>query len=457
MDAPQYQGPRGPRPPYPRASSRSSTSTVNTRMTSQSANSLTSVSTSPQLSNSHPTHRFHHASCPKSSSSPRLTPRHTPQLSREGSMESTRQTAVSAFLQEKLQRERRAEGERMGHSTSLARLNTDMSGSMDLGRALDSPMRTGGSDSPRPRSSAGGSAGAEPAKKHGLGLMEMEHVLSKLHKQNFDLKLELFHRREKQTSLETQVETLESDKRQMEEINDNLLEELDKRDKAVEEAVAMIVMLEAKVEQLVTERNMVHQIEQAGFFCAQDFEAKYETQVPEISIPDADNMQEDVKGINRMPSFLSEKTENTENLRNVYLGVRGSALSLSRSDPQCSERELLYECIWQKGSRRWLPPPIDKPLSLDGVDMNQSMSTGEDFQNMAKEKPSVLPARAATANPFTRGSSLGPFSSMSGMVGHEHSQQYMERPQRPSTTKVDGRRGPQPPPTHTPGSQVQQR
>ena len=94
-------------------------------------------------------------------------------------MESTRQTAVSAFLQEKLQRERRAEGERMGHSGSLARLNTDISGSIEFGRAtLDSPMRMGDTDSPRPRSSGGGSAGTEPAKKQGLGLMEMEQVRS---------------------------------------------------------------------------------------------------------------------------------------------------------------------------------------------------------------------------------------------------------------------------------------
>ncbi|EHK47055.1 hypothetical protein TRIATDRAFT_180243, partial [Trichoderma atroviride IMI 206040] len=130
--------------------------------------------------------------------------------------------------------------------------------------------------------------------------------------ENFDLKLELYHRREKQSTLESSIETLEKEKRQTEEMNETLLDELEKRDKAVEEAVAMIVMLEAKVDQLLQERNMVLQVEQEGFFCRQDMEQKY------------------LRAINRVPSFLSEKSENTENLRNVYLGVRGSALSLAR-------------------------------------------------------------------------------------------------------------------------------
>ena len=86
--------------------------------------------------------------------------------------------------------------------------------------------------------------------------MSLETV-STLHKQNFDLKLELFHRRERQSVLEERIETLQSGKTQMENMNDKLVVELEKRDKAVEEAVAMIIVLETQVERLFKEREMV--------------------------------------------------------------------------------------------------------------------------------------------------------------------------------------------------------
>jgi chromosome segregation ATPase len=86
-------------------------------------------------------------------------------------------------------------------------------------------------------------------------------TVSTLHKQNFDLKLELYHRRERQTSLEDRVEALESEKGEVENLNDRLMEELEKRDKAVTEAVAMIIRLEAQVEELMAEREIVRRVD----------------------------------------------------------------------------------------------------------------------------------------------------------------------------------------------------
>lgn len=150
-----------PRPPYTRTASRSSTSTTNTRMTPQSANSSTSqIVVSPQLTTSHSTHRFHHASCAKPT-----TPRPTPRLSREASIESTRQTAVSSFLQERLQRERRAESEKLA-SASRSTLDNHSS-STDL-RLHHSPTKNSESER-RPLSSAG-------SEKRGLGVKDMEQV-----------------------------------------------------------------------------------------------------------------------------------------------------------------------------------------------------------------------------------------------------------------------------------------
>src|SRR5690242_14418416 len=153
-------------------------------------------------------------------------------------------------------------------------------------------------------------------------LLTQLQVVSNLHKQNFDLKLELFHRRERQTALEERVDALESDRKQMEDVNDKLMEELEKRDKAVEEAVAMILMLEAKVNQLFQEREMVQQVEREDFFCARDYDLRYDTSAMQTPKRDAPRPEHEAKVVNRMPSFISEPNGNTENLRNVYLGVK---------------------------------------------------------------------------------------------------------------------------------------
>lgn len=82
-----------------------------------------------------------------------------------------RQPALSAFLQEKLQRERKAESDKLAFSASLSR--TDMSASVDICPAVQtSPFRAPEPVAGRPRSSAG----TEPYKKKGLGLKEMEQV-----------------------------------------------------------------------------------------------------------------------------------------------------------------------------------------------------------------------------------------------------------------------------------------
>ena len=81
----------------------------------------------------------------------------------------------------------------------------------------------------------------------------MIQLISSLQKQNFDLKMELFHRRERMTALEDELEQareLEADNAEMQEVNEQLLEELEKRDSAIEEAVGIICELEEKVETL---------------------------------------------------------------------------------------------------------------------------------------------------------------------------------------------------------------
>ncbi len=164
---------RGP-PSYPRAPSRSSTSTTNTRATPQSTNSSSShLANSPQLSGAQ-SHRYHHGSNPKPGT-PRPAP---PMLSRETSSESRHSVATSSYLHEKLQRERKVEGERSAAAAaSVSRMASDLSTSLELRASQSSPVRSSTSDSRRPRSSGGdGTKAGELTKKKGMGVKEMEQV-----------------------------------------------------------------------------------------------------------------------------------------------------------------------------------------------------------------------------------------------------------------------------------------
>lgn len=86
-----------------------------------------------------------------------------------------------------------------------------------------------------------------------MGFKEMEEYISKINKQNFDLKLEVFHRRQRNEALETRLakfQELEADNQELQSINEELLLELEKRDVAIQEAVSLICELEAKNEEL---------------------------------------------------------------------------------------------------------------------------------------------------------------------------------------------------------------
>ncbi|POR36390.1 Uncharacterized protein TPAR_03410 [Tolypocladium paradoxum] len=366
---------------------------------------------------------------------------------RQDTPESTRQPALSTFLLERLQKERRAEGDKTAYSASLSR--TDMSASVDLGRAVqNSPFKPPESDGGRPRSSAG----MEPAKRKGLGVKEMEQVVSTLHKQNFDLKLELFHRRERQTVLEESLEALETDKRQMEDVNDRLIEELEKRDKAVEEAVAMIVMLEAKIDQLVQERTMVQAVESEGFFCPRDYDMGYRNPAPQAPGPDIAKLEDDAKAVVRMPSFLSERSENTENLRNVYLGVKGSVLSLPRvaegspgpdnlpgqglGSPTLSvlSESSFVSVYGQKGQGEGVEPVppthVDEQFALDGFDGGFIRKAGQEDTVMPRRRAASVSRAAGVPKPPPRSSTAVPFQSLSGIIGYGSPLQRLERLER---------------------------
>ncbi|AEO71932.1 uncharacterized protein THITE_2059222, partial [Thermothielavioides terrestris NRRL 8126] len=225
---------------------------------------------------------------------------------------------LSPLLQERLQRSRRVENERMAAQSS-----SDMLASSTSSRHVGSPSPA---DSPRPRSS-GGPEAAKP--KKGLSVKEVEQTLSTLHKQNFDLKLELYHRRERQTALEERIEELEREAKERDDLNDSLVRELEKRDKAVEDAVAMILALEKRVEQLLLERKMARQVEAEGTASPHVDSAAVTPAARKTGTFEPSPLVES-RTPTRLPSFVSEQSENLQHLRSVYLGAGDSNLSLPR-------------------------------------------------------------------------------------------------------------------------------
>ena len=97
-----------------------------------------------------------------------------------------------------------------------------------------------------------------------VGFIDTLQSITKLKKKNFDLKLELFHRRQRADTLEEQLKEKDSAIESLEEravsfeneraeamrLQDELLQELERRDEAVTEAVTMILKLEAEVRRL---------------------------------------------------------------------------------------------------------------------------------------------------------------------------------------------------------------
>lgn len=216
-------------------------------------------------------------------------------------------------------------------------------------------------------------------------------MISSLHKKNFDLKLELYHRRERQTALEDKVETLEREKSRAEEINNHLSQEMEKRDKAIEEAVAMIVTLEARLEQFVKERSIIEQIEAEGQYESHNFNPCYEDPRPATRSPDTTKQTGGEKAINRMPSFLSDHSENTENLRNVYLGARGSVLSLAQVPEGPGEGD--------NGRSPSLSVLSESSfVSVYGSKEDEDSGLQEDDELGAFDGSVSLPARAVTIN-----------------------------------------------------------
>ncbi|KFY20381.1 hypothetical protein V491_03763, partial [Pseudogymnoascus sp. VKM F-3775] len=180
--------------------------------------------------------------------------------------------------------------------------------------------------------------------KQKLGVKASEDRVSALLNENFDLKLKLHHRKEQQSKLEERLESLEEQVKQQHELqdmNEQLVSELAKRDVAIEQAVNVIIELEEKVDKLMEERNAVKSLQAATSLYLSDRDdgtnsgtnSGSNSQIMTSSPPDdpryrANNditplghrrQESHNRSLARMPSFLSEQTEETEALRSLYI------------------------------------------------------------------------------------------------------------------------------------------
>ncbi|KMP01568.1 hypothetical protein CIRG_01707 [Coccidioides immitis RMSCC 2394] len=180
-----------------------------------------------------------------------------------------------------------------------------------------------------------------------MGLREMNKYISKINKEIFDLKLEIVHRiehintlkkkLERIPELEEQIEKLEASRVELQEENQNLQNELDRRDRGLYEAVGLICDLENKIEDMAAERaeapstpHPYRIIEPVPSTEALD-EGQTPKNAPMIDVPDRTSSRRgttsatsrrsrvlSLRQTRRQPSFLQDQTESTSALRSLY-------------------------------------------------------------------------------------------------------------------------------------------
>ncbi|GIC90753.1 uncharacterized protein Aud_007191 [Aspergillus udagawae] len=186
-----------------------------------------------------------------------------------------------------------------------------------------------------------------------MGFREMDQYISKINKQNFDLKLDIFHRAQQMAVLEKKLERMqqleediqrmrdleeelqelrdvEEDNQRLRESNEQLRQEIDKRDQAVTEAVELICQLEARVEELeastLSSRASTARPSSSNGPDAATPKNCVTPDIPERSSSKKATVQGDNhkissggRSLTRAPSFLREEQQSTAALRSLYV------------------------------------------------------------------------------------------------------------------------------------------
>ena len=202
--------------------------------------------------------------------------------------------------------------------------------------------------------------GVESKSRQINGLREMDEKLEKLEKLNFDLKMEVYHRRRREENLHKQLksmaeqiiraEKIQHEHAELIKINDSLVKELEKRDEAVREAVEMIVDLEAKNDalqiQTLDQRPSTHS--DSGYGGLETPKVIPPSSPPDFQAPltplsarpaAAPYTARQSNSRNRIPSFVSDANAGTQALREAYLDPARNLRPVKSFMSILSERE----------------------------------------------------------------------------------------------------------------------
>ncbi|KAK9621965.1 hypothetical protein V6Z98_006657 [Aspergillus fumigatus] len=186
-----------------------------------------------------------------------------------------------------------------------------------------------------------------------MGFREMDQYISKINKENFDLKLDIFHRAQQMAVLEKRLERMqqleedvqhmrdleeelqelrdvEEDNQRLRESNEQLRQEIDKRDQAVTEAVELICQLEARLEELeagaLSSRAATARPSSSNGPDAATPKNCVTPDIPERSsskkgtlLGDNNRVSSGSRSVTRAPSFLHEEQPSTAALRSLYV------------------------------------------------------------------------------------------------------------------------------------------
>lgn len=180
------------------------------------------------------------------------------------------------------------------------------------------------------------------------GARELDEQMDRLTKQNFDLKLELDHRRESQAKLHAEIEAmratvlraekLEEEHEELMRINSLLVEELEKRDKAIQEAADIICELEEKIEDYEEARPGTAQAD-SGYAGTENQDQMVLSSPPQVASVPVVSRQAPVAATvassklnsavrastppksRREPAFLTSQQPSTTALRSVFLNA----------------------------------------------------------------------------------------------------------------------------------------
>ena len=234
-----------------------------------------------------------------------------------------------------------------------------------------------------------------------MGMREMDQYVHKLNKQNFDLKLEIFHRAQQMDTLKKKLERMheleeqlqqmrrmeeeleklrgvEGDNQRLRESNEQLRQELGTQDKAIGEAVDLICDLEARIEELEADRDRATEpTEQYLTASPETSETAATSPGPSLSlntpknkvlfdVPDRTSSRRGTRSTashsrsatpaarpRRQPSFLRHENESTTALRSVYSSRALSVISQAdtvlsgdeeRHCPDSPNLSILSEC-----------------------------------------------------------------------------------------------------------------